>query len=263
LSLQLTLMRAYWACERRLTPGLRYSQAHYEDALNEVVSRGASWLDIGCGHRVLPPWRLEAEKELVARAGRVIGADPDMASLLRHQTIRMRVLASLNSLPFAAESFDLVTANMVVEHLDQPEKQFAEVARVLRPGGRFVFHTPNAQAYATRVARLIPEGAKGILARVLEGRRTEDVFPTFYRANTAQHLHHIAANSEFSVREIRYLTSSAVFAVVLPLAIVELLWIRLLMTRRLAPYRHTLIGIFEKQPATARKNHLPAGAPPP
>ena len=33
------------------------------------------------------------------------------------------------------ETFDLVTANMVVEHLTQPVRQFSEIQRVLRPGG--------------------------------------------------------------------------------------------------------------------------------
>jgi SAM-dependent methyltransferase len=46
-----------------------------------------------------------------------------------------------DTLPFAAGSFDLVSANMVLEHLPAPEQVFQEIARVLAPGGKFVFLT--------------------------------------------------------------------------------------------------------------------------
>jgi SAM-dependent methyltransferase len=240
------LYRAYWACEQRLAPGLQYSQDHYERALREVVTPGCAWLDIGCGHQVLPPWRRAAEVELVGRARRVVGADPDLASLTRHQTIRHRALASLSHLPFPDRTFDLATANMVVEHLDDPFRQFAEVARVLRPGGRFLLHTPNARAYTTRAARLVPRGLKVGLARRLEGRPPEDVFPAHYRVNTRGRLLGVAALAGFCVREVRFIASSAALALVLPLAVLELLWIRLLMTEHFAPQRQTMIAILER-----------------
>jgi SAM-dependent methyltransferase len=240
------LYRAYWACEQRLAPGLQYSQDHYEQALREVVTSGCAWLDIGCGHQVLPPWRRPAEMELVARAGHVVGADPDAASLTRHPTIRHRTLASLSHLPFRDMTFDLATANMVVEHLDDPLREFAEVARVLRPGGKFLLHTPNARAYTTRAARLVPARLKAGLARRLEGRPPEDVFPTRYRVNTRGRLLGVAALAGFRVREVRFIASTAALALVLPLAVLELLWIRLLMTERFAPQRQTLIALLER-----------------
>src|SRR5712692_758282 len=46
-------------------------------------------------------------------------------------------------LPFAGESFDLIVSLWVLEHLRVPEIVFGEVQRVLRPGGHFVFLTPN------------------------------------------------------------------------------------------------------------------------
>ena len=48
------------------------------------------------------------------------------------------------SLPFATESFDLVTAASVIEHVINVEKTFQEICRVLRPGGAFWFHTASA-----------------------------------------------------------------------------------------------------------------------
>jgi ubiquinone/menaquinone biosynthesis C-methylase UbiE len=41
-------------------------------------------------------------------------------------------------LPFDSESFDLVTFDLVLEHLGALDAPFSEAARVLRPGGRLV-----------------------------------------------------------------------------------------------------------------------------
>jgi len=47
--------------------------------------------------------------------------------------------AAADALPFADGSFDAVVACLVFEHIDAVDEAIAEVARVLEPGGRFVF----------------------------------------------------------------------------------------------------------------------------
>ena len=50
-------------------------------------------------------------------------------------------------LPFADASFDLAIAWDVVEHVQDPERLLAELARVLRPGGRALLTVINRFAY--------------------------------------------------------------------------------------------------------------------
>ncbi len=50
-------------------------------------------------------------------------------------------------LPFADASFDLAIAWDVVEHVQDPERLLAELARVLRPGGRVLLTVINRFAY--------------------------------------------------------------------------------------------------------------------
>ena len=114
-----------------------------------------------------------------------------------------RVKALGNQLPFADGSFDLVTANMVMEHIEQPQELLKEVRRVLVPGGRFVFFTPYSGYYAVAIAKLIPDFLKKPFIKWLEGREAVDVFPTHYKVNTPKAILRVAGASGLAVEEVR------------------------------------------------------------
>jgi SAM-dependent methyltransferase len=59
----------------------------------------------------------------------------------RDPHIEFRRITS-NDLPFANRSFDAAVISDVLEHVDDPEHLLAELARVLRPNGRFVAFVP-------------------------------------------------------------------------------------------------------------------------
>lgn len=240
------VMEAYWTVEQKIVPGLRYSQYAYEEVLDRLVVSGTRWLDVGCGHHILPEWCLESELPLVERAGCVVGVDPTVQPGHSHRSIRDVRVGTAQQLPFEAASFDLVTANMVVEHLTDPEASFQEIFRVLRPGGKFLLHTPNLHGYVAGLARLLPSAVKRTLATALEDRKAEDVYPTHYRCNTEATLRRIAQRGRFAVVSVRHIPTSAAFARVLPLAIVELFWIKITMSERCSRLRTNIIAILER-----------------
>jgi SAM-dependent methyltransferase len=55
------------------------------------------------------------------------------------------VLGDVVDLPFEANFFDLVAGFEVLEHVENDEKAFSEIARVLKPGGFFLFSVPLGQ----------------------------------------------------------------------------------------------------------------------
>ena len=247
-----TAERVSSALQRFIAPGLRYSQALFEEQLEIHVRRASRWLDLGCGHRVLSEWRAAAEETLVSQVPVAVGLDVDFDAIRRHRSFKHLCLGDIGTLPFKDASFDLVTANMVVEHLHDPAIQFAEVARVLTPGGVFVFHTPNERSYVIAIARLIPERLKRTLAGWLEGRASEDVYPTHYLANRPSTIESIATASGFTVDEIQFICSAPALTPIPPLVIPELLWIRQLQRRpSLAKYRTTLICVLRKNGGSA------------
>jgi ubiquinone/menaquinone biosynthesis C-methylase UbiE len=63
-------------------------------------------------------------------------------------------VADGNGLPFAEKSFDLILCNSVLHHLAQPEKLFAEIARLARPGAAILLRDlrrPGRLAYPFHV----------------------------------------------------------------------------------------------------------------
>lgn len=98
----------------------------------------APLLDLGCGDGLFASGLFPGQ--------RPFGIDRDPPSLQlaqRAQVYRGLVRADLQALPVKDGRFATVFANCVVEHVAEPERMFREVARVLRPGGRFVFTVPS------------------------------------------------------------------------------------------------------------------------
>ena len=83
------------------------------------------------------------QRSLVKLPNLVIDLDYDYLSLVKHKTIKNLVCGDINHLPFPNNLFDLVTANMVFEHLNNPQQSLNEISRVLKIGGKLIFHTPN------------------------------------------------------------------------------------------------------------------------
>jgi SAM-dependent methyltransferase len=246
----MSLHKPFFDIYRRLraviVPKLRYAQDYYQRRLETALQPTTDWLDLGCGHRVLPEWLPEQEHALVAKCRSVTGIDYDMPSLQQHRSVTRRVRGDIGALPFRDGSFDLVTANMVVEHLQDPAGQFAEIRRVLRPGGTLLLHTPNALGYRTIMSRVVPEALKAPLIRILDTRRSADVFPTHYRANTERQLTVVAANAGLGLSDVAIVETDALFAVIAPLAAVELLVIKLLLTKPLRRFRSNIIATLTK-----------------
>lgn len=83
--------------------------------------------------------------------------DPHMAARLRKRTTTLSLDASVveapaESLPFDSGSVDTVVATLVLCTVQHPDRALAEVARVLRPGGIFLF-AEHVRSGSPRAAR--------------------------------------------------------------------------------------------------------------
>lgn len=237
-----------WKIQRVITPGLRDSQYEYRDAVASNVRKEIRWLDLGCGHHSFGGWMAAEEKEVLSRAGFVTGLDYEFASVRRHKTIQNKLAGDVYHLPIADGAFDLITANMVMEHFADPAAALVEIRRTLTDRGILIFHTPNILNYQFRVASLLPQWIRNKLVRLFEGRSESDVFPTHYKINSRKAIERLAAQTGYAVRTLRMVNSSPETYILGPFVFLELLIIRLLTGSRAEKYRSNIIAILEKYP---------------
>ncbi len=121
---------------RLLAPVLAVSR--YRDAISFVPNGRA--LDIGCGNGKFMRrmnslgWRFEG-----------VEFNPVAVDVCRRAGLKV-FHGDLHAAAFEENSFDLVSARHLIEHVSDPDALMSEIARILKRGGRLVVRTPNSLA---------------------------------------------------------------------------------------------------------------------
>jgi ubiquinone/menaquinone biosynthesis C-methylase UbiE len=230
-----------------------FAEAYYRERLIELVSGNSEWLDLGCGHQLLPGWLKTSEvdqRTLSSRCKRLTGIDASAEAMARHPYLHERVVGDIQHLPFSKNSFTLLTARSVVEHIEQPVPFLCEAYRVLKPGGHFLFATPNYLHYQFLVASLVPEKAKVRLIRYLEGRTDEDVFKAYYRLNIPSQVEKLAVSAGFEINSVDTVECLPEFGRLgHPVVDIEKAITAILRHRRLRAFRAVIVAILRKPSA--------------
>ena len=167
----------------------------------EHLAGAAEVLDVGTGDGQV------ARLAVQGGATRVVGVDPTWAQI---SVAAARAggpgfaRAGAARLPFPDGSFDAVVACLVFEHIDDVDDAIAEVGRVLRPGGRFLFflnhpllQTPGSGWIDDQILDP-PEQYWRIGPYLIEDRTLEevekDVFIPFIHRPLSRYVNALAAN---------------------------------------------------------------------
>lgn len=130
----------------------------YEDLCDRLALRallpasGGQLLDLGAGFGRLSDeyatfghvTLVDASPAMVEAARERVGGDP------RFSVIQ----AEATDIPMPSGSVDVVVAVRLILHVPNPEAVFAEVGRVLRPGGLFILEFPNRNHLLARLRHL-------------------------------------------------------------------------------------------------------------
>jgi ubiquinone/menaquinone biosynthesis C-methylase UbiE len=139
-----------------------HERAHHDDANNVTYQRcqfayeyalpiisGKKVLDVGCG--------LAYGTSLMAgSAFSITGIDYDESTVSdnrkRYSDIKNLefIQSAIPPLPFADNSFDVITAFQFIEHIEKRKEFLRESLRVLKPGGKILVTTPNVKKSLAR-----------------------------------------------------------------------------------------------------------------
>lgn len=187
---------------RQAHPGWRPATELFAQWVRSEIKPESGVLDLGCGRGGLM-------EQLDHPLRQIYGIDPDFLSLREHRLGRIEPpLARINGfserIPFAADSFHVVYASWVLEHMARPALDFRELARVLKRGGAFVFITPNKRHPLIAFNRIASRvgGVQDRLVERLYGRAAADTYPAYYLANSPEDINGLARQAGLVLEKI-------------------------------------------------------------
>jgi SAM-dependent methyltransferase len=133
-----SLLRGGWPDEARLI----IQAPLFRELLQEFTPHG-NCLDAGCGEGLFAPF-LNRFPEFK----RIVHIDLQKPQVARFELDARHEVAegSIVDLPFADGEFDFVFCTEVLEHIDEDQRAFAEIGRVLRPNGLALLSAPTPPA---------------------------------------------------------------------------------------------------------------------
>jgi SAM-dependent methyltransferase len=167
--------------------------------VRQYTSPQAKLLNLGAGPPTESPTRI-----FKGEVAEVVGADVDDC-VLENGELDRAVLIKDGKLPFPDGYFDVALSDYVLEHVEHPAQFLAEVARVLKPGGSYLFRTPNILHYVAIISAITPHWFHSFVANRarLNPEGSQEPWPTYYRMNSRGALARLSRDAGFSSIETR------------------------------------------------------------
>lgn len=187
------------------------SAIEFYTRVNALLKPDMRVLDLGAGRGAqLLDTRSKYRTNLLTIRGKVAhlaGVDVDPVVLENPFLDEAKVINYRAPIPFPDESFDLIFADWVLEHVDNPEDFEANIYRLLKPGGWFLARTPNRWGITGLATNIIPNKLHTrVLMNVQPGRPSQDVFPTRYKINTRGRVRRYFPTSRYN--DYSYITNA-------------------------------------------------------
>ncbi len=232
-----------WGPRMRARFGYFNPDDQYETLVATLVSNTTRWLDVGCGRDLFPSNR-RLSRELASRCAFLTGVDPDDTL---DQNPFVHAKAKVATEDFTTDrGFDLITMRMVAEHIAQPERVVATLARALNPGGRLVIYPVNRFSPVPLVTGLVPFKLHHPIKRILWRTEEQDTFPTCFKMNTRRRLQELTAAVGLREEAFAYLDDCRTFGRFRALLFGELTLWRLLKAVGLRYPENCLLGVYQR-----------------
>lgn len=157
--------------------------------VNSLIKPYFTFLDIGCGRGAYAETSIPFKRDLRTfrhKCQRVIGIDVEESDSSNPFIDEFYKIEGTHW-PIASESIDIAISDSVLEHIENPDLFFAEIQRVIKPGGYLCLTTTNIFGYVCIISKIILEKYHFSILRKAQPERKElDIFPAYYRCNSVK-----------------------------------------------------------------------------
>jgi len=232
----------------RSRPGWIDGTTEFHGVCAGAINQGARILEIGAGPS-------NPTSRFLASLGELHGLDRDPVVVDNDALLSAKILTD-EEFPFPDAYFDACASNYVLEHIEDPRTHLLEVARVLRPGGVYVFRTPNRLYYTSVVAAVTPHWFHELVSNRLRALPTgaHDPYPTHFAMNSRRAIVTHALHAEFSVEHFRIIEKEPSYGMAARFLFMLLMGYEKFVnsTARLEWLRANIIAVLRKHNSAAR-----------
>ena len=156
--------------------------------INSLLQKDFTVLDLGAGRAA---WYEDDTCEtrcsirlLRGKVDKLIAADVDEA-VLDNRASDEQIVIKDGQIKIAKNSVDIIIADYVLEHIEDPKSFSKQVNDCLKSGGWFCARAPHKYSYISLAASIVKNTShSAVLKKVQPGRKKADIFPTKYKMNT-------------------------------------------------------------------------------
>jgi ubiquinone/menaquinone biosynthesis C-methylase UbiE len=226
-----------WTKLNKIYPQFKTGGYFVREYLKNYINKNSIIVDAGCGKTGIISEFKEIPKS-------IIGIDINKVSLEKNRIVDKKIMANLENIPLDENSTDIVMSEFVLEHLQNPDLVFKEVARILKPGGVFIFITPNIVNPIIALSKILPYNVHRFMKAKLLKR--DETHRTYYRANTFRKLLRLGKSAGFQGCEISRAGNPEYFGFCKPLIPVSIFFEKLIDNNFFNIFKMYLIGFVRK-----------------
>lgn len=168
-----------------IKPTAKYVMEEIISHVNRYVDRAPLILEAGCGNRSIVSRRLRKENNKLI----IHGVDINKY-VLNNKDIDKIFIANVENMPFEDNSYDVIMAHYMLEHLENYQVAVLEMLRVLDKGGILLLIFPNPTSIEALAARLTPFRFHVLFRKYIQKHRYADknTFPTYFSFKSVKNI---------------------------------------------------------------------------
>lgn len=175
--------------------------------LGEIAQREglARVLDIGCGRGI--GRNVSLQEEVRSAAGEFWGIEPDESIQPEEGQYHNFQHALLETAELPENHFDVAYSSMVMEHVGEPDPFLKALDRSLKPGGVYLFVTPNVHSFVPRVTQVCHKlGVDEMVLRLTQGSAVDEYhYPVRFLFNSPKLIDRASEEIGFQPPEYAYI----------------------------------------------------------